>query len=88
MPAEVITTTVNPQGWGRWSCCYQMHVCVTDESKSKQTVGVWSRERFTAGQSKENRWPVLNDADLPDGFRETILEIKFGGKDAGYETVL
>ena len=31
---------------------------------------------------------MLNDGDLPDGFRETILEIKFGGKDAGYETVL
>ena len=31
---------------------------------------------------------MLNDADLPDGFRERILEVKCGGKDAGYETVL
>ena len=40
MPAEVITTTVNPKGWGRWSCCYQMHMRVTDAEQSVALLSV------------------------------------------------
>ena len=36
--------------------------------QTTQKVGIWSRERFIAGISKENGWLVLKNPKLPDDF--------------------
>lgn len=40
-----------------------MFLCLMhNEAKQYQDVGVWSRERFTVGPNKENRWLVSHKA--------------------------
>ena len=39
----------------------------------KQSIGVWSRARFIADPSKENRWLVLKNLELPDGFQGKVF---------------
>ena len=51
-----------------------------------QNVGIWSRERFIAGPSKENRWLGLKRPALPNGFKEEFLKAKFGVRAGGCMT--
>ena len=39
----------------------------------KQSIGVWSRDRFIAEPSKENRWLVLKNLEFPDGFQGKVF---------------
>ena len=45
-----------------------------------RNVRVWSRERFTAGPSKENGWRVLKKPELPDGFGGKVFIGKIWGE--------
>ena len=59
-----------------------MHVHVPDAQwgQTNRNVGVWSRDRFIAGPSKENRWLVLKAPELPDGFQGRIFKGNFWGE--------
>ena len=43
-------------------------MCPMHSEAKKTETSVWSRERFIAGPSKENRWLVLKNPELPSGF--------------------
>ena len=49
------------------SPCYQMQVHVPDAQwgQTNQNVGVWGRERFIAGRSKENGWLMPKKLQTP-----------------------
>ena len=62
------------QVWGIWrkilhySCWPQVHVSEAQWGQTKGNIGVWSRERFIAGPSKENGWLMLKNPRLLNGF--------------------
>ena len=45
----------------------KIHVPDTQWGQTNQKVRVWSRERFSAGPSKENGWLMLKNPKLPAG---------------------
>ena len=57
-------------------------VCVPDTqwSQINQNVGIWSRERFIAGPSKENGWLMLKKPKLPNGVGGEVFIGKIWGE--------
>ena len=59
-----------------------MEVCVPDAQwgQRNRSVSVWSRERFIAVPSKENKWLVLKKPKLPDGLGGEVFIGKIWGE--------
>ena len=59
-------------------------MCLTyNEAKTNGNIRVWSRERFTAGPNKENRWIVSPDLELK-GFQQSIFKGQVRERWPGY----
>ena len=54
--------------------------CARRTVRPNQNIGVWSRERFIAGPSKENQWFVLKKPKFFNGFRGGVFIGKIWSK--------
>ena len=86
LASEVLCVAVVEKRRSRRVCPAQhiaKHKCVCPlhgGGQTNQNVGVWSREGFTAGPSKENGWFVLKNLKLPDGFGGEVFIGKTWGE--------
>ena len=50
------------------------------EGQTNRNVGVWSREKFIVGPSKENGWLMLKNPKLSDGSQGEVFIGKISGE--------
>ena len=72
------TGVLLPIGVGNIPVVEPKFVCpINNEAKQTEMLGVWSRETFTVGSSKEKMgWLILKRPKLMESFREAFLKAR------------